>query len=242
MPRFFAQQADPDQIVLTGEDARHIGYSLRMRPGEMLIVCSGGLDYHCEITKITESEVFLHPVRIVPCASEPDIFVTLYQAIPKQDKLAEIIQKSVELGVFRIVPVLTSRCVSRPSQADFEKKRQRLQKIALSAAKQSGRGIIPEVGSLLTWKDMLRDCETQDLNLMLYEQPGGMSFRDALGHPASGARISLFVGSEGGISPEESEAVISAGFRPIWLGSRILRCETAPTAALSILMHLTGNM
>ncbi|MDE7121345.1 MAG: 16S rRNA (uracil(1498)-N(3))-methyltransferase, partial [Oscillospiraceae bacterium] len=69
MPRFFTQQADPEQIVITGEDARHIGYSLRMRPGEMLTVCSGGSDYHCEILKITESEIFLRPVRIVPCAS-----------------------------------------------------------------------------------------------------------------------------------------------------------------------------
>lgn len=242
MPRFFTQQADPEQIVLTGEDARHIGYALRMRPGEMLTVCSGGSDYHCEIIKITESEVLLHPIRIVPCASEPDVIVTLYQAVPKQDKLAEIVQKSVELGVSEIVPVLTSRCVSRPSQADFEKKRQRLQKIALSAAKQSGRGIIPEVGGLLTWKEMLRDCAKQDLNLMLYEQSGGMSFREALGHPPAGARISLLIGSEGGISPEESETAIQAGFRPIWLGSRILRCETAPVAGLAVLMNLTGNL
>lgn len=240
MPRFFVKQADPEQIVLTGEDAHHIGHSLRMRTGEMLTVCSGGLDYACEIIRITEAEVFLHPVRITPCVSEPDISVTLYQAMPKQDKLAEIVQKSVELGVSEIIPVLTERCVARPSASDFEKKRQRLQKIALSAAKQSGRGIIPEVKNLISWKEMLADSRRQDLNLMLYEQQGGMRFEQALEPGAK--KISLFIGSEGGISQGESEQAISAGFRPVWLGSRILRCETAPAAALAILMYLTKNM
>ena len=240
MPRFFVQQADSEQIILTGEDAHHIGHSLRMRAGEMLTVCSGGMDYTCEIIRITETEIFLHPVRIMPCVSEPDISVTLYQAMPKQDKLAEIIQKSVELGVSEIVPVLTARCIARPSASDFEKKRQRLQKIALSAAKQSGRGMIPEVKHLISWKEMLADSQKQELNLMLYEQPGGMRFEQAL--VPGKKKISLFIGSEGGISPEEAKEAVSAGFCSVWLGNRILRCETAPTAALAILMYLTKNM
>ena len=240
MPRFFVEQGDPDEIVITGEDARHIGRSLRMRVGEALTVCAQGMDYQCEIVRITDSEVYLHPETITPCAAEPSVQVTLYQAVPKQDKLAEIVQKAVELGVTRIVPVLTARCVARPTKADFGKKRDRLQKIAVSAAKQSGRGIIPEVGELLTWKEALAEMQTEDLAVMLYEEQGGVRFGEV---PLEGRqRIGLFIGSEGGISEEEAAQAVEAGLHRVWLGKRILRCETAPTAAISVLMYLTGNM
>ena len=240
MPRFFAEKGDEEEIVITGEDARHIGRSLRMRTGEMLTVCAQGVDYECEITRITDSEVFLHPVSITPCAAEPDVKVTLYQAVPKQDKLAEIVQKAVELGVTEIVPVLTARCVARPTKADFEKKRSRLQKIAHSAAKQSGRGIIPEVAPLHTWAEALTSMQAQDIAVMLYEEEGGVRFGEV---PLAGAeRIGLFIGSEGGISEEEAQQAVEAGLHRVWLGRRILRCETAPTAAISILMYLTGNL
>lgn len=240
MPRFFTQTADPEEIRITGEDARHIGRSLRMRPGEMLTVCCCGMDYQCEITRITAGEVYLHPLQITPCAAEPDICVTLYQAIPKQDKLAEIIQKTVELGVCRIVPVLTSRCVSRPSGQEFAKKLPRFQKIAQSAAKQSGRGIIPEVSPMLTWKQALEKMQEEDISIMLYEEKGGVRFGDV---PLSGKKhIGLLIGSEGGFSEEESRQAEDAGLHRVWLGSRILRCETAPAAALSILMYLTENL
>ena len=240
MPRFFTESANETEIIITGEDARHIGRSLRMKPGERLTVCSCGIDYQCEITRITDTQVFLKPFQVQACASEPDIFITLYQAVPKQDKLAEIIQKTTELGVSRIVPVLTSRCVSRPDKNEFEKKRQRLQKIALSAAKQSGRGIIPEVSGLLDWQTALQDMRKQDLTIMLYEEQGGTRFEEV---PLENHKhIGLFIGSEGGISEEEAQQAVSAGLYPVWLGRRILRCETAPTAALSILMYITKNM
>ncbi len=240
MPRFFTEHADESEIILTGEDARHIGRSLRMRPGEMLTVCSCGIDYQCEITRITETEVFLRPVEIHPCAAEPGIHLTLYQAVPKQDKLAEIVQKSTELGVCEIVPVLTSRCIARPDKKEFEKKRQRLQKIAVSAAKQSGRGMIPEVHALHTWKEALASMQKQDLSIMLYEEKGGVRFEEI---PFTGqTKIGLFIGSEGGISEEEAQQAVSAGLHRVWLGNRILRCETAPTAAIAILMYLTKNM
>ena len=240
MPRFFVDAGDAQEIVITGEDARHIGRSLRMRTGEALTVCAQGTDYHCEITRITDSEVFLHPVRIEICQAEPSIEVTLYQALPKQDKFAEIVQKAVELGVTRIKPVLTSRCIARPSKTEFEKKLDRLQKIALSAAKQSGRGIIPEVCPLLTWREALDDMQTQDTAVMLYEREGGVRF-DAL-DLAQKHRVGLLIGSEGGISEEEAQEAADAGIYRVWLGKRILRCETAPAAALSVLMFVTGNL
>ncbi|MBR2913029.1 MAG: 16S rRNA (uracil(1498)-N(3))-methyltransferase [Oscillospiraceae bacterium] len=240
MPRFFVEQANSDEIIITGEDAHHIGRSLRMRTGEQLTVCAEGMDYECEITRITDSEVYLKPLSVNPCAAEPSVKVTLYQAIPKNDKLSEIVQKAVELGACEIVPVLTSRCVSRPSTADFEKKRQRLQKIAVSAAKQSGRGIIPTVSPMLTWKQALQSMQAQDISVMLYEEEGGVRFGEV---PLEGKhRIGLFIGSEGGISEEEAQQAVDAGLHRVWLGSRILRCETAPTAAISILMYLTKNL
>ena len=240
MPRFFTEHGDENEIILTGEDARHIGFSLRMRPGETLTVCAEGIDYECEITRITGDAVYLHPVHIAPCAAEPSVAVTLYMAVPKQDKLAEIVQKCTELGVSRIVPVLTARCVARPTKADFGKKQERLQKIACAAAKQSGRGIIPEVTGLVTWKEALRQLQEEDISVMLYEEQGGVRFGAV---PLEGCRnIGLFIGSEGGIGEDEAEQAIRAGIHRVWLGRRILRCETAPTAALSILMYLTDNL
>lgn len=240
MPRFFTESANEQEIILTGEDARHIGRSLRMRTGEQITVCSCGIDYLCEIMKITDTEVFLHPVEIHPCASEPNIHLTLYQAVPKQDKLAEIVQKATELGAAEIVPVLTSRCVARPDKADFEKKRQRLQKIAVSAAKQSGRGIIPQIHPLHSWNEALTSMQKQDISIMLYEEQGGIRFEQVPLDKVT--NLGLFIGSEGGISEEEAEQAVSAGLYRVWLGNRILRCETAPTAAISILMYLTKNM
>lgn len=240
MPRFFVETASPEEICITGEDANHIGKSLRMRPGEELTVCCDGTDYFCEITRITADTVYLKPLEIYPCAAEPSVFVTLYMACPKQDKFAEIVQKSIELGVSEIVPVLTSRCIARPSRQDFDKKLQRLEKIAQSAAKQSGRGIIPRVNSLHSWKEALERMQQEDVSIMLYEAEGGVRFGDV---PLEGKQhIGLLIGSEGGFSEEEAAQAVSAGLHRVWLGARILRCETAPAAALSILMYLTKNL
>ena len=126
MPRFFKDEINEDNLCLTGADAHHVGFSLRMKPGEQLTLCCGGIDYDCEISSITGDCVYLDLIEKHPCMAEPDINVTLFQAVPKLDKLEFIIQKSVELGVSRIVPVLTRRCISRPDSRDFEKKLKRL--------------------------------------------------------------------------------------------------------------------
>lgn len=117
MPRFFLEELDESDVCITGPDARHIGLALRMRVGEMLTVCAYGRDYQCRIRSITPEEVHLDVVSSELCAAEPSVSLTLYQAVPKADKLEQIIQKSVELGVTRIVPVLTRRCISRPKPA-----------------------------------------------------------------------------------------------------------------------------
>ena len=241
MPRFFTNELDENNIVLTGSDANHIGRSLRMRVGEEVTVCCNGIDHHCTIRSITPDEVYLDLVDKQICAAEPDIEVTLFQAVPKLDKLEYIIQKSVELGVSRIVPVLTRRCVSRPDEKDFTKKKlPRLNKIAEGAAKQSGRGIIPEVTPMVSLKVSLEMMKQLDRNILLYEEEGGVSFGEV---KLDGAKtVGLFIGSEGGFDREEAEAAVNIGASQVWLGKRILRCETAPITALSILMFLTNNM
>lgn len=240
MPRFFTNEIDENNITLTGSDAVHVGRSLRMKPGEPLTVCCGGIDYNCEISEITSDTVYLSLKEKVVCAAEPNIEVTLFQAVPKMDKLEYIIQKSVELGVSRIVPMLTRRCVSRPDERDFAKKLARLNKIAAEAAKQSGRGIIPQVTPIVSYKKALEMMKELDRNVLLYEEEGGVSFGEA---DLTGAKtIGLVIGSEGGFDREEAEACTAVGAARVWLGKRILRCETAPITALSILMFLTNNM
>lgn len=240
MPRFFVQNINENDIFLSGEDARHIGRSLRMKPGEKLTVCCSGTDYDCEISRITEDSVFLSLLDKHPCFAEPDVNVTLFQAVPKLDKLEFIIRKSVELGVNRVVPVLSRRCVSRPKESDFAKKLPRLNKIAGEAAMQSGRGIIPEICGIMNWNEAVKEIARFDKCLMLYEGQGGKRFSEV---NLDGAKnIGLIVGSEGGFDESEVEDAVSAGSERIWLGNRILRCETAPISALSILMFLTNNV
>lgn len=240
MPRFFTNEIDENNITLTGSDAVHVGRSLRMKPGEPLTVCCEGIDYNCEISEITSDTVYLSLKEKVVCAAEPNIEVTLFQAVPKMDKLEYIIQKSVELGVSRIVPMLTRRCVSRPDERDFAKKLARLNKIAAEAAKQSGRGIIPQVTPIVSYKKALEMMKELDRNVLLYEEEGGVSFGEV---DLTGAKtVGLVIGSEGGFDREEAEACTAVGAAQVWLGKRILRCETAPITALSILMFLTNNM
>lgn len=240
MPRFFKDEINEDNLCLTGADAHHVGFSLRMKPGEQLTLCCGGIDYDCEISSITGDCVYLDLIEKHPCMAEPDINVTLFQAVPKLDKLEFIIQKSVELGVSRIVPVLTRRCISRPDSRDFEKKLKRLTKIAEEAAKQSGRGIIPEVTPIVSYKKALEMMSSLDKTIMFYEAEGGKTFGEV---DFSGAKnIGLVIGSEGGFDADEVRMAVDAGTERVWLGKRILRCETAPITGLSILMFLTNNM
>jgi 16S rRNA (uracil1498-N3)-methyltransferase len=212
-----------------------------MRVGEDVTVCCNGVDYCCKISSITSDTVYLDLVEKHRCAAEPSVEVTLFQAVPKLDKLEYIIQKSVELGVSRIVPVLTRRCVSRPDEKDFAKKKlPRLNKIAEQAAKQSGRGIIPEVTPMVSLVEAVDMMKKLDRTVLLYEEEGGVSFGKV---ELDGVKsVGLFIGSEGGFDKAEADTMVDAGAVQVWLGKRILRCETAPITALSILMFLTNNM
>lgn len=240
MPRFFVEEIKGRQIVLTGENAAHIAKSLRMRQGETLTLSdANGVDCEGEITAVSAEAVTVRVLETRLNTSEPAVSVTLYQALPKVGKFETIVQKAVELGVERVVPVLTSRCVSRPDEKSMQKKLERYNKVALEAAKQSGRGIIPVVHPLKTYEDILGDFTEYDKVILFYEE-GGERLDKVL--PASSKKVAVIIGSEGGFSRDEVDAAVLAGAAVGTLGPRILRCETAPVAALAILMYYTGNM
>ena len=240
MPRFFTDDIQGDRAIVSGEDARHIAGALRMRPGEELTLCDGaGWDYRCRVLSADARRVELAVEERFPTKTEPAVDVTLYQALPKSDKMELIIQKAVELGVGRIVPVMTRRCVSRPDRASFEKKRQRWQRVSLEAAKQSGRGRIPPVGELMDFSQALREMAEAPLALLFYEN-SREPLRKVLEQPLS--RICLMVGAEGGFEPWEVKEALELGVRVPSLGRRILRCETAPLAALSASCYAAGEM
>lgn len=235
MPRFFVDTIQAGQVRIEGEDARHIARSLRMQTGEELIVCDGrGIDYRCCLTEIGD-EVLAEILESYPTRSEPRIELILYQALPKSDKLDWIVQKAVELGVTAVVPVLTQRCVSRPDEKSMEKKRARLQKIAAEAAKQSGRGIIPQLQPLLTFREAIDAMRRSERALFCYER-GGDRLSELLSERPSS--VSIMIGAEGGFSPEEASSAVAHGIAPATLGSRILRCETAPLCAISVIMNI----
>ena len=241
MPRFFVEktQISTENIVIDGNDATHIGRSLRMKVGEEIIVCCKGTEYDCEILSISDSAVNCKIIKSKQGENEPDIQLTLFQAMPKSDKLETIVQKSVELGVYRIVPMISSRCISRPDVKTFEKKRARLNKIALEAAKQCGRCIIPTVEPLVNFESAVKIADNLDKKIICYEK-GGINLREC--GLAGQQKIALFIGSEGGFEQSEVDFCLKNGFTAASLGKRILRCETAPIAATAVIMNLTDNL
>lgn len=241
MPRFFVENTAGDVISISGDDSRHISRSLRMREGEQLTVCDGcGTDCLCEIAFVSDDLVELNVLRREQSESEPSVRVTVYQGYPKGDKLETIIEKAVEVGAYSVVPVLTERSVARPDGKSAAKKHERWQRHALEAAKQCGRGIIPEVGELVDFRKLEPLLGRHELCLFCYEL-GGAPLREAVA--ASGAKdIALFIGPEGGISSQEAEQLEKWGCCAVTLGKRILRTETAPIAAVSAIMCITGNM
>ena len=239
MPRFFSNEITEDTAIISGSDAVHIGRSLRMRIGDELIICKNGIEYSTSIQSISDEQVICKVNSSYKSTAEPNVNLTLFQAMPKGDKLDLIVQKAVELGAARICPVITSRCVSRPDKKGFDKKRSRLQKIALEAAKQSGRGIIPEISDVMNINQCTELLAKMDHSFICYEKGGKNLGEVGL---TSDSNIGIFIGSEGGFEQSEVDECIEKGITAIGLGNRILRCETAPISAISIIMNLTGNM
>ncbi len=240
MPRFFTQTISAEGGIISGDDAKHISRVLRMKVGELLTACdTKGYDYDCLIESLSDREVSLRVLEVRPSQSEPDVRVILYQAMPKGDKLELIIQKAVELGVDSITPVMTRRCVSKPDSKSMAKKLERYNRIALEAAKQSGRGKVPQVCPMLDLPQALDEMAQTSCPILFYENATAPAKQVIDG---AGKEIAVLIGSEGGFDESEVELAIQKGCQVLSLGKRILRCETAPLAALSIIMFETGNM
>ena len=239
MPRFFSYDCGNDNFILSGEDGRHIARSLRMKAGEALTVCDGKCtDYECEIASISGDEVSLNVTEVHPSKGEADVQITVYQSVPKGDKMDGIVQRAVELGAVKIVPVLSERCVSRPDAKGQKAKLTRWRKIALESAMQCGRGIIPEVADFVDFQTAVNNTKCDKL-ILFYE--GGGAPIGSMGIKCKTA-ISLFIGPEGGFEESEVETAKSAGALIGSLGPRILRTQTASLAATAAIMFLTGNM
>ena len=231
------------EVLIRGEDVNHIRNVLRMKPGEELLVSDGfGRDVLCEIAEIRKDEILARIRPEAVAGTELPVFVTLYQGLPKSDKMEWIIQKCVELGVSRIVPVETARCVVRLDAKKAASRQERWQKIAESAAKQSRRSRIPEIGPMMSLPRALEDSKDCGIRVIPYENCEGpetlremfSALRKCAGEP--GAAAAVYIGPEGGFELAEVEQARESGVTPITLGRRILRTETAGMALLAAMM------
>lgn len=239
MQKLFIDFTPADKITLNEEQSRHIAKSLRMQVGDtLMLTCGDGNDYGCIIEHIDNMQVTLSVCYKQANNSEPSVKVTLFQGVPKGDKMEDIIQKCTELGISSIVPVLTKRAISRPDEKSAKKKRTRYQKIALESAQQSGRGIIPEIGEMQTLKQAVQN-DNSDLKILFYEGGGEPLVKLIDSNTKS---VSIYIGPEGGFEAEEVKLIKSNGGLVATLGKRILRTQTAPVCALSAIMLLTNNL
>ena len=228
-------------VYITGADVNHICNVLRMRVGEQFYVTDGESrgKHLCALKSAAEEQVVCEILQSIVESSELPCEITLYQGLPKADKMELIIQKAVELGVSRIVPVSTKRSVVKLDDKKAGAKISRWQGIAEAAAKQSKRDVIPEVGSVMTLNEALAEAAGFEVSMLPYENAEGMSFtRKLLEQIRPGQRVAIFIGPEGGFDDSEVEAALAQGTQPVTLGRRILRTETAGLAVLSMLVFV----
>lgn len=246
MPRFFVpqEQITDQTVIILGDDAHHVSRALRMAVGEHITVCDmQGNDYECELSAFLPDRVEATILSSSVCASEPPYRACVYQALPKGDKLDSIIQKAVECGAATLTTFESERCIVRLKGENENKKVERRQRIALEAAKQSGRGIVPAVYPTVPFMKAVEEAAKADLALFCYEGEGTEPLSSAIERVCADWKedtvptVSLMIGSEGGFSPAEAEAAKRAGMIPVGLGKRILRTETASGFVLSCLVY-----
>ena len=242
MHRFFAEpgQIGEKEIVITGADVNHIRNVLRMRADEEVLIADGqGAEYRCKLTDLGENEVRAQILWKLDGNAELASAVTLFQGLPKSDKMDLIVQKCVELGVNRIVPVSTKRAVVKLDAKKEQIRLKRWNTISESAAKQSGRGVIPEISGVMSFEKALEEAKKLDVLLIPYERAEHMAeTRRVMGEIRPGQSVGIFIGPEGGFEESEVEEAVAAGARAITLGRRILRTETAGLAVMAMLGYL----
>lgn len=244
MARFFVSpgQIGPAKISIFDGDVNHIRRVLRMKEGDELTVCDGeGRDYFCRISSMSDDVVTCDIIDSWTSYVELPVRLHLFQGLPKADKMELIIQKAVELGAAEIIPVAMARSIVKLDEKKAGKKTSRWQGIAESGAKQSGRAIVPEVRHPMSYKQALSYASSLDAVIVPYEKAEGIeqsrALIDELASDENIKSIGIFIGPEGGFDEKEIELALEAGAKPITLGRRILRTETAGLAILSILMY-----
>ncbi len=251
MSKFFvnSNQINNDMIIIEGSDYNHIKNVLRYKVDDCLTICdsSSGTNYYCEIKSFENNNIVCRIISTLDDNTESNIKITVFQGLPKADKMELIIQKGTELGVTNFVPVSLKRSVVKLNGKDEEKKISRWQTIAEVASKQSGRDIIPEVEHVLSFKLLLDRIKDFDLIFLAYEDEHTLSIKELLKsfkeqhqekiNNKQELKIAFIVGPEGGIAEEEYQELKANGVKAVSLGSRILRTETAPLAISSIIMY-----
>ena len=243
MPKYYIKRQDiRGQIISSPENAHHIVRVLRMEPGEEAVFCDGeGTDYKTVLLSVSgpgEPEAFTAEIReTIPSAGEPETKITLFQGLPKGDKMDLILEKGTELGISRFVPVLMERSVSRPDAKKLADKVAKWNKQVRSAAEQCGRGTIPVVEAATDLSGLLRKLPSFDLAIVFYEEHKEKSLKELLRKFPEARSVAVVIGPEGGLSPEEVAAMEEAGAVTCGLGSRILRTETAGPAAAAMILY-----
>lgn len=239
MYQFFVapDQIQGSEVVITGSDVNHIRNVLRMKIGEKVRISDNeGENFYCAIERIESEEVMLVVLERAE-DTEPSLKITLFQGLPKGDKMEQVIQKSVELGVTEIIPVAMKNCVVKLDEKRAQAKQARWQAIAQSAAKQSKRSIIPTVGEVMRFADAVAYAGKLDVRILPYENQRGLAHtREVFGRIQKGASVGIFIGPEGGYDSSEI-ALAKDDMEMVSLGNRILRTETAGICALSMLLY-----
>ena len=241
MPKFFVRQdqIEGEIITLRGDDAFHVSRSLRMAKGEHITVCDmQANEYDCVLRDFFADSVVAEILSSRKADTESPVKIYLYQALPKGDKLDTVIQKAVECGVYEIVLFESERCVVKSKKEAEERKNERRNRIALEAAKQSGRGYVPQVRGTLSFTEAVKEATETDLCLFCYEGETEATLKSALAKVNAIGSVSIIIGSEGGFSLSEAAFACENGAAPVSLGKRILRTETAAPFVFSCLSYV----
>ena len=239
MYQFFVteEQIGREFITITGGDVNHIKNVLRMRPGETIRVSNQkGQDYFCKISEVGEDFVQADILETEAATTELPGKIYLFQGIPKGDRMEYVIEKAVELGVYEIIPVRMRYCVVKLDDKKQQAKLKKWQALAMAAAKQSKRSLVPNIHPVMSYKEAIAYAFQSEACLIPYENENGMEGTKAALKKIRGKEsVSILIGPEGGFAPEEIEAVKSRG-EVISLGKRILRTDTAAITAMSMVM------
>ena len=246
MSKFFVpkENISEDKIIIEGGDVLHISKVLRMSEGDELTLCDGrGMDYIATISEIDVKRIVCEIREKKKSDTEAEIEVTLVQGLPKASKMDYIIQKTTELGIRRIIPCALSRCVVKlENRKAEEKKVERWRKISEEAAKQSGRGVIPEVTMPVNLDEAIKELRDYDIVFVPYECEEENNIKSVLTSVEKPKKVGFIIGPEGGFDIAEIEKIRSAGIKTVTLGKRILRTETAGEAVLSMIMYEIGDI